>query len=204
MSAAMELSEADKLGLEIMEKTARMAELRRAEPPVEVANYPFETLDGPTTLSALFAGRDRMLVIHNMGQGCRFCTAFADGISGVVQHLEDAMAVVVVSKDAPALQRRLATDRGWRFRMASHGGGAYMDEQCAMSEMQNMPGAAVYERAGPSIVRRARTPFGPGDGYSPIWSFLALAGIASDAWTPQFHYWSRPSQMDDGGADLRD
>lgn len=198
------MTEADALEAEIMEKAQKLARLRKAEPAVEIADYAFETSEGATSLSALFAGRDLLLAIHNMGQACRYCTLWADGLNGVVPHLEDAMAVVLLSKDPPETQRRLAQDRGWRFRMASHGGGAYMKEQCDMQGYGNCPGAVAYERKGGKILRLNRTGFGPGDLYSPIWHLLALAGIGQDEWTPQFHYWRRPKAMEDGGANLKD
>lgn len=196
------MSEADRLEMEIMEKALTLAALRRAETPAEIRDYAFATLEGETTLSALFGGRGRLLVIHNMGQGCRYCTLWADGINGLLPHLEDAMAVALVSKDPPELQRRLAHDRGWRFRMASHGGGDYMKEQSINGA--NYPGAVVYERQGARILRRGRADFGPGDLYNPLWHLLALGGVGADDWTPQFHYWKRPQQMDDGGQNLMD
>lgn len=198
------MSEADDLEIEIMEKAQKLAALRKAEPPVEIADYAFQTMEGETRLSALFGDQDRLLVIHNMGQACRYCTLWADGLNGLVPHLEDAMALALLSKDTPETQRRLAQDRGWRFRMASHGGGPYMKEQCDMQGYGNCPGAVVYERREGKIFRRARTGFGPGDLYSPIWHLLALAGIGHDEWTPQFHYWRRPGVMEDGGANLKD
>ncbi len=198
------MSEAEKLEYEIMEKAQQLAALRQKERDVKVEDYVFQTLGGEVSLSSLFAGRDRLLLIHNMGQGCRYCTLWADGINGVLGHLEDAMAVALVSKDPPELQRRMALDRGWKFRIASHGGGRYMTEQCAMGEHANYPGAAVFERKGDKIVRRGRTAFGPGDLYSPLWHFLALAGLGISDWTPQFHYWRRPEKLDDGGDNIRD
>ncbi len=198
------MTEAEKLEFEIMEKTQQLAALRRNEAATEVKDYAFQTIDGETNLSSLFAGRDRLLMIHNMGQGCRYCTLWADGINGVLDHLEDAMAVAFVSKDPPETQRRMALDRGWKFRLASHGGGDYMAEQCTMGEHANFPGATIYERQSDKIVRRGRTGFGPGDLYSPVWHFLALGGQGADAWTPQFHYWGRPTTLDDGGENVRD
>ena len=198
------MTEAEKLEFEIMEKAQQLAALRREEGDVEVTDYAFQSLDGETSLSGLFAGRERLLMIHNMGQGCRYCTLWADGINGVLSHLEDAMAVALVSKDPPEIQRHMALDRGWKFQMASHGGGAYMAEQCAMGEHSNNPGATVYERKESKIVRRGRTMFGPGDLYSPVWHFLSLAGLGVSDWTPQFHYWRRPEKLDDGGENIRD
>lgn len=198
------MSEADALEMEIMEKAQKLAALRKSEAPVSISDYEFETLSGKAALSDLFAGRDRLLVIHNMGQGCRYCTLWADGLNGILSHLEDAMSVALVSKDPPETQRRLAQDRGWRFRMASHGGGVYMNEQCKMAGYDNCPGAAVYEMRDGKIMRRGRAAFGPGDLYSPMWHLLALGGVGNDEWTPQFHYWRRPQKMDDGGENLKD
>jgi len=198
------MTEAQKLEMEIMEKSQQLAALRQAEVAVEVEDYTFSTSSGDVQLSDLFAGRDRLLMIHNMGQGCRYCTLWADGINGVLPHLEDAMAVALVSKDPPDLQRRMAMDRGWKFTTASHGGGKYMAEQCSMGEHINYPGANVYQRMDGKITRHGQTMFGPGDLYSPLWHFLSLAGIGMSDWTPQFHYWSRPQKMDDGGENIRD
>ncbi len=198
------MTEAQKLEFEIMQKAQQLAALRSKESGKEVQNYTFKTATGDVTLQDLFNGRDKLLVIHNMGQGCRYCTLWADGINGILNHLEDAMAVVLVSKDPPETQRRLALNRGWRFQMASHGGGDYMLEQCGMDDHQNMPGAAIYDHQDGKILRRGQTMFGPGDLYSPLWHFLALAGIGAADWTPQFHYWRRPQQMDDGGENIVD
>ena len=201
------MTEADKLELEIMEKAQELAALRSAEAEAaaeEVQDYVFESLNGQVSLTDLFAGRDKLLMIHNMGQGCRYCTLWADGINGIIDHLEDAMAVVLVSKDPPETQRRMAMNRGWKFRTVSHGGEAYMAEQCAMGEYSNYPGAATYELRDGKAFKTGRTSFGPGDLYSPMWHFLALAGIPNNDWTPQFRYWRLPEKLDDGGENLRD
>lgn len=198
------MTEIEALEREIMEKTQQLTALRQAEPGVEVEDYVFQTQDGDTRLSSLFGDHERLLMIHNMGQGCRYCTLWADGVNGVVPHLEDAMALALISKDTPETQRRIALDRGWTFRMVSHGGGRYMAEQCSSGEHANYPGAAVYHRKGNKILRYSRTAFGPGDLYSSMWHFLGLAGLGMSDWTPQYHYWKRPERLDDGGENIRD
>jgi len=137
-----------------------------------------------------------------MGQGCRYCTLWADGLNGFLPHLESVISVVLVSKDTPALQRQFANSRGWRFRLASHGGGEYLQEQSVQEDGGNMPGAVVYTRDGNTIRRKNAVTFGPNDMFCPAWNLLAMAGLGEDTWTPQFAYWRRPSQMDDGGSNM--
>ena len=192
------------LEAEIAELTAKLNAARRAASGREVPDYSFRTLDGEVRLSGLLAGRDRLLAIHNMGQGCRYCTLWADGINGFLPHLESAMAVVLLSKDDPETQRRFASARGWRFRLASHGGEAYIREQTVMSGEDNAPGAVLYERRDGKLYRKNAVVFGPGDRFCSAWNFLALAGHGADDWTPQFTYWRRPATLDDGGRDVLD
>lgn len=196
--------EINELQQQIMQQTARLRELQAALPGTVVKNYSFDTLGGVVALRDLFAGRDKLLLIHNMGQACRYCTLWGDGLNSFLPHLESVLAVAMVSKDSPAVQRAFANSRNWRFRMASHGGGEYMTEQVAAEGMGNMPGAVVYEFAGDDILRKASTYFGPGDLYCSQWHFLGLAGIGLDQWTPQYAYWQRPAAMEDGGENLPD
>ena len=185
---------------QLMEKLAR---LQKTHHGGEVNNYNFSTLNGKTTLLDLFGEKGKLLLIHNMGQGCRYCTLWADGFNGFVQHIESTMSVVLVSKDSPKIQRQFANGRGWRFRLASHGGGEYIQEQSVMEGSNNMPGAVVYEREdGNKIYRKNDCVFGPGDIYCSIWSLLGLAGLNETNWTPQFTYWQRPQTLDDGGKNI--
>ncbi|MGB5625518.1 MAG: DUF899 family protein [Woeseiaceae bacterium] len=196
--------EISKIEKQLFELTTKLNELRKTTPGKEVQNYAFTTLDGDVTLLDLFGERDRLLVIHNMGQGCRYCTLWADGFNGFLPHLESAMAVVLVSKDPPDVQRTFANSRNWRFRLASHGGGPYIQEQTVMDGDNNTPGAVVYERDGDRIMRKNSAVFGPGDLYCSIWNLLGMAGLGAADWTPQYRYWQRPKKMDDGGANLID
>ena len=192
------------LETQICELTAKLNQLRSQNETTEIKNYAFETLNGATTLLDLFGTQETLLVIHNMGQGCRYCTLWADGLNGFVPHLESTMALVLVSKDAPDVQRRFANSRGWRFNLASHGGGEYIHEQTVMEGSNNVPGAVVYQRKGDTICRKNSCVFGPGDLYCPMWILLGMAGLGEMQWTPQYKYWLRPEQMDDGGENLVD
>lgn len=171
----------------------------------QVPDYEFRTLHGTVTLTALFAGRDTLFAIHNMGRACRWCTLWADGLNGFLPHLEDQHSVVLLSRDAPEEQQRFAHSRGWRFRMASHGGGDYIREQSVLEGQDNMPGIVCYTLQEGVIQRKASAIFGPGDLYCSIFHVLGLAGLGFEDFTPQYRYWNPPlpAQMEDGGENLR-
>lgn len=187
------------LELEIGQKLEALHALRKQAPSTPVPNYTFQTATGPVTLLELFGDRDLLFVIHNMGQGCRYCTLWADGLNAWLPHLESRYAVVLVSRDPPTVQRRFANARGWRFSMASHGGGPYIVEQGVMPGYDNAPGLVCYERRGDQVLRKNATPFGPGDTFAAIWHVLSLGGVGTGDWVPQFTYWKPPATLDDGG-----
>ena len=187
---------------QVFDLTERLNAMRRAAVGSPVPDYDLQTLEGETRLSKLFGDRDKLLAIHNMGQGCRYCTLWADGINAFLPHLESELAVVLVSKDPPAIQRRFANSRGWHFRLASHGGGDYIREQSSVPGVDNMPGAVMYELEDGTIRRKNAVAFGPGDMFCSVWNLFALAGFSTEDWTPQFGYWKRPTTLDDGGLNV--
>ncbi len=195
-------NEIQKLETEIFQLTQKLERIRQDSPPTPVKNYSFKDLSGSVNLLDLFGGKDVLFAIHNMGQGCRYCTTWADGINGFLPHLENQFSVVLLSKDAPELQRQFANSRGWRYRMASHAGTEYMKEQNVTPNDTNSPGIVCYTRKGDQIFKKNSSVFGPGDQFCSLWNILSLAGFNSETWTPQYNYWQRPSKMDDGGQNL--
>ena len=104
----------------------------------------------------------------------------------------------------PEDMRAMANNRGWRFKLASHGGGPYIQEQSVSADGNgNYPGMVCYERQGDKIFKKNLTAFGPGDLYCSFWNILSLAGENPETFTPQFSYWKRPEKMDDGGQNLQ-
>ena len=175
----------------------RLSELRVKAPRLEVIDYKFLTVDGETNLSKLFGNKQKLLVIHNMGKECPYCTLWADGFNGMLPHLEDAMAVVLVSTDTPEEQAAFAKWRGWRFRLASHKDLAYSAERTG----NGMPGAAVYEKADGKIFLKNQCEFDPGDIYCPMFPLLGLAGIENKDWQPKFSYGPEDKAEDKGPAE---
>ncbi len=198
----MSQAEIEKLEAQIGELSATLAALRKNSPGEEVKNHRFKTQSGEVSLLDLFGAKDQLLAIHNMGQGCRYCTVWADGFNGFLPHLEDALSVVLLSKDPPDLQRQFANSRGWRFRLASHGGTDYLKDTNLFGG-GNAPAAVLYERRGGKIFRKNWSAFGPGDQFCSLWHLLELAGIGEADWTPQYNYWQRPQKLDDGGQNVR-
>ncbi|MCB9026465.1 MAG: DUF899 family protein [Bdellovibrionaceae bacterium] len=192
------MTELQKLEKELYDHTLKVASLRRDAELVPVKNYKFSTLDGEVTLLQLFEGKEILFLIHNMGQGCSFCTLWADGLNGFVAHLESHFSLAMVSKDSPQIQRKFANSRNWRFKMASHGGGEYISEQSVLTGETNYPGILCYVRKGNEIFRKNSAVFGPGDEFCPQWNILSLAGLGEEQWQPQYSYWKCPEQLDDG------
>ena len=184
-------NEIQKTEAEIFALVQKLETLRKATAPVEVKQYEFQTLDGKVSLLDLFGEKDTLFAIHNMGQGCVYCTLWADGLNGLLPHLEDKFSVVLLSKDSPAAQRQFANSRQWRFRMASHGGGAYMTEQSVGKNGGNNPGVVCYKREGNRVFIKNRTPFGPGDLFCAQWHLLSLAGVGMEDWSAEYNYWKK-------------
>ena len=190
--------------LELYQLTQKVAQLRAQSEPLAVKNYSFTGPAGEVSLRSLFGDKETLFMIHNMGQGCRFCTLWADGLNGFVPHIESNFSLALVSKDDPQTQRRMANARGWRFRAVSHGGGDYIEEQSVCAGQDNAPGVVCYIRRGDEIFRKNSAQFGPGDEFCSHWNLLSLAGLSSADWTPQYSYWKRPAVMDDGGENMPD
>jgi predicted dithiol-disulfide oxidoreductase (DUF899 family) len=81
---------------------SKQLETLRKEIPLQplTKTYVFHTSDGERSLSDLFLGKKNLILIHNMGFGCHWCTAWADGINGVLAHLEAMTSIVLVSKES--------------------------------------------------------------------------------------------------------
>ena len=106
-------------------RAEEMRAVTAAIEPQPVADHVFGTLKGSTTLSALFKGHNDLIVIHNMGSKCAYCTMWADGYSGLYPHLKQRAAFVVASPDMPKTQAKFAASRGWQFPMVSDKAGAF-------------------------------------------------------------------------------
>jgi predicted dithiol-disulfide oxidoreductase (DUF899 family) len=183
--------EIDELTRQIEALKAQLSEARRRRPQEPVADHALFGADGvPVNLSALFGEKDDLIVVHNMGRGCAYCTMWADGFNGEVAHLENRAAFVVVSPDEPAVQAEFAASREWRFRMISAAGSEF-NHAMGFEEKpgEYMPGFSAFRRLPDgSIVRTGRDFFGPGDDYCAPWRMFDLLDGGAGEWEPKYRY----------------
>jgi predicted dithiol-disulfide oxidoreductase (DUF899 family) len=153
----------------------KMRETLATVEPEEIKDYEFTTSEGPVRLSQLFGEHEDLILIHNMGAACSYCTLWADGYNGIHQHVVTRAAFAVSSPDRPEAQKKLAQSRGWVFPMVSHIGSTFAADMGFRSAKGAwMPGVSVFKRDGNSIVRVSDTGFSPGDDYCTLWHFFDL------------------------------
>jgi predicted dithiol-disulfide oxidoreductase (DUF899 family) len=153
----------------------RMRETLASVEPEEVANYELASSDGPVRLSELFGDHEDLILIHNMGVSCSYCTLWADGYNGIHQHVVTRTGFAVSSPDRPNVQRKFAESRGWKFPMVSHAGSSFAADMGYVSAQGGwMPGVSVFRREGAGIVRVSSTSFSPGDDFCTLWHFFDL------------------------------
>lgn len=182
--------EVDRLDSERQELERRIAELRQRRPRERVRDYIVRDRQGePVPLSSLFGGKPSLVLVHNMGRGCAFCTMWADGFNGLLPHLESRVAFVVTSPDPPSAQRALAAERGWKFPMYSVER-SFIDDMGFVHETEGlMPGVSTFEKAPDgSVLRVGRAEFGPRDRFCATWHFFDLCSEGVAEWEPQFAY----------------
>jgi predicted dithiol-disulfide oxidoreductase (DUF899 family) len=179
--------EISRLQTQILELKKQLTRLRREQPAAPVEDYALLSQDGGTTsLSQLFGGQDDLLVIHNMGRSCDYCTLWTDGLTGVTRAIESRCAFVVVSPDPPEVQSRVAAERGWPFRTACDPDRRFTRAMGFWSEEEGFwPGVSAFRKSPAGEIERISwTYFGPGDDFAPIWHLFDLLAEGAKGWEP--------------------
>lgn len=168
-----------------------LSEARRAVPHEPVKDYTLSNPDGSgTRLSELFAGKKDLIVIHNMGKRCPYCTLWADGMNGFTDHLNDRAGFVLASPDSPEVMREFAAGRGWKYRTVSIANTSFAaDLGFEPQPGKFMPGVSAFrKRDDGSIVRTGHAVFGPGDDFCAIWHMFDLLEGGAGDWAPKYVY----------------
>lgn len=176
----------DELEAEIAERKEELAELYRTRDHEVVDDYELRRSTGETVLlSELFGDHDDLVLVHNMGSQCNYCTMWADGFVGQAPYIEDRAAFVVCSPDEPEVQREFAESRDWSFEMVSAAGTSFVEDMGFAEDGSYTPGVSTFHRDDDgTITRIASRVFGPRDDFNAAWNVFDLLADGVDGWHP--------------------
>lgn len=161
----------------VMQHNKKLAELKKSLPPIPVKNYEFKNWDGGTTsLADMFGKHKQLVLIHNMGKQCKYCTMWANGFEGIYHHFEDKAAFVLVNHDSIAVQKEFAKERGWTFPIYSAEDNSFSKDLGFAGENNSPePGVSTFSKNDDgSVELLAQANFGPGDNYCVTWHLYDL------------------------------
>lgn len=135
----------------------------------------------------LFGAQRDLLVVHNMGRSCPYCTMWADGFIGLARHLERRAAFVLTSPDPAPDLKAFAAERGWPFRCVSiHGTTFARDLGFEPTPGNFHPGVSGFHlQENGSIHRTGASRFGPGDDFCAAWPMFDLLRGAEASFVPK-------------------
>jgi predicted dithiol-disulfide oxidoreductase (DUF899 family) len=181
----------DELEYQLQDLKQKLAELRRQRPREEVRDYQLLDSEGrETPLSSLFGDKSSLILVHNMGRDCSYCTMWADGFTGLLPHLKSRAAFVLTSPDKPEAQNEVVQSRGWNFPVYSSAGTSFTADMGFDDEKEGlMPGVSVFTKeTDGKVYRVSRAEFGPGDNFCAVWHFFDLLPEGIDGWEPKLSY----------------
>lgn len=173
-----------KIQEDIASSRKKMIKLLGKLADMDVQDYVLKDTSGnDVKLSEMFGDKKELILIHNMGKSCPYCTLWADGLSGVSYFIEKKAAFVLTSPDAPEVQKEFAESRGWKMKTYSTAGSTFTkDMGYEMENKDYWPGVSVFQKdADGKIKRVAKDYFGPGDFYaSPFHLFDLIPGNVNE------------------------
>lgn len=181
----------DELEYQLQDLKQKLAELRRQRPREEIRDYQLRDSEGrEAPLSSLFGDKKSLILVHNMGRDCSYCTMWADGFTGLLPHLKSRAAFVLTSPDKPEAQKEVVRSRGWNFPVYSTAGTSFTADMGFDDEKEGlMPGVSVFTKeTDGKIYRVSRAEFGPGDNFCAVWHFFDLLPEGIDGWEPKLSY----------------
>lgn len=181
----------ERLEKQILKDKQKLAKMRHRAEPLAVEDHVFTTAGGKKVkLSKLFGVHDELVLIHNMGVRCVYCTMWADGFNGLRAHLADRAGFVVVSPDPPKIMGEFAKGRGWKFAVYSHHGTSFGKDLGFESPSGGAwPGVSTFfKNPDGRIFRIAKAFFGPGDDFCATWHLIDLLPRGTNGWEPKYSY----------------
>jgi predicted dithiol-disulfide oxidoreductase (DUF899 family) len=175
---------------EVNAKRSKILDLRKQLTPQKIEDYALRNHNGEEVkLSSLFNDRKELLIMHNMGKRCVYCTLWADELNGIITPLGDAVPFVMVSPDSPAVQKEFAESRNWKMPMLSAEGTDLISVMGFQPKPNSfMPGVSVLVLKEDGIYKTTHDHYGPGDTYCSVWHFLDLLPTGDGGWEPKYDY----------------
>ncbi|MFD2638735.1 DUF899 family protein [Piscibacillus salipiscarius] len=176
---------------ELAAKKKELFELMKQEGKVVIDNYELLDREGnKVTVDKLFGDADTLYVIQNMGKSCNYCMLWADEINGILHHLESVAPVVLASSDEPDVMAEFADQRKWRFKLVSTAQSKFKQALgFETSDGAPQPGVSILKKdEDGQIYQYSSAPFGPGDSFCGMWSFIDLLPEEESQWAPKKAY----------------
>jgi len=170
------------LEAEIEARYNELSELRAKDEPLPLKDYDFTGPDGKNVrLSKLFGPHDSLILVHNMGRQCPYCTIWADGFSDSYHRVSQKTAFVVTSRETVEEQQRNIKERGWQFPMVSSRGNRILEDLGFLEGDTVYPGLAYFTRdEHGEILYHSKHVFGSGDQFGMLWHLFDLV----NKWDP--------------------
>ena len=184
----------DAIQVEIKKLRVELRDLQKKECRQVEKEYVFSSSNGDVSLTDLFGDQNDLILVHNMGADCPYCTAYADGINGVLHHLENRSAVAMLSPDSVSAHKDFAFSRGWKMKMLStHEHGEDFNKEMGFWATDNnsegvWPGFSCFHKEGDTITRTGFSYFDPGDEFCVLFPILELLKDGYKGWEPEFKY----------------
>lgn len=186
-----------RLTRQVEEAQARLASALRSQRSQQgwgagVGEYAFRMAGSgaPVRLSELFGGGRDLIIVHNMGRSCSYCTLWADGFNGLYSHIATRTAFVLSTPDDPQVAAAFAASRKWTFPVVSIAGTTFAKDMGFQRPSGGViPGMSAFYKADDGAISRvARSQeLGPGDPFCPVWPLLDLLKDGANGWEPKFH-----------------
>jgi predicted dithiol-disulfide oxidoreductase (DUF899 family) len=189
-----DIQELDAIYKQIAELRTRQIELAKAHGLEEVQNYVFKDQDGKEVhIHDLFDGKEELILIHNMGKSCPYCTLWADGLSSSTPHIQNRCAFALTTPNDYVTMREFAAGRDWKFPYYSAAGSTFTEDMGFSFLDENdkqryWPGFTSFLKREDKVYRVACDTFGPGDFYSPVWGMIDMLHHSEKEWNPKFNY----------------
>lgn len=166
------------LEAEIETRSDELSQLRQRLEPIKIRDYEFETIQGLSQrLSDLIHEEDGLVMVHNMGRTCPYCTTWADGFSDSYHRISSKVPFLVTSKESPEQQEKNRQERNWAFPMVSSQNNRFLEDLGFRKDGMVYPGLTYLTKneAG-EIFSHGLHVFGPGDEFGMLWHILDLVG----------------------------